>query len=237
MRGMSAVKRGIGAVALMAALAGCGSMSSVLDKYSSPAPQPASADPDAPAVADTAPRKDTLTNVILGVPKPGETEADRAFRETDMPCPDVTVRSGAGTLLLGSKGSIGEVNATDLRYQGTLVKFARECKTAGGVMTMKVGIEGRVITGPAGGPGQVDVPLRLAVVQEGPNPKTVVSKLARIAVNVTPENATVEFTHIDPDVAFPLPRPLGLIEHYIVYVGFDPTALAPQRPQAPRRKR
>jgi hypothetical protein len=234
MRVISAVKRGAGAVVLVAALAGCSSVSSMLETSSpsQPAPAGSSAAPD--SSADTAPRKDSLTNMILGTPKPGPTEADQAFKADDLPCPEVTVRSGAGTLLLGSKGSIGEVNAMDLRYQGSLVKFARECKTAAGIMTMKVGIEGRIITGPAGGPGAVEVPLRLAVVQEGPNPKTVVSKLARIPVNVN--GGTVEFTHIDPDVAFPLPRPLGALEQYVVYVGFDPTALS-QRPQAPRRKR
>ena len=236
MRGVSAMKRGVGAVALMAVLAGCGSMSGVLDKYSSPSPQSAPADAAGSATTDAPPRKDTLTNMILGVPKPGETEADRTFKADDLPCPEVTVRSGAGTLLLGSKASIGEVTATDLRYQGTLVRFARECRAAGGIMTMKVGIEGRIITGPAGGPGQVDVPLRLAVVQEGANPITVVSKFARLSVNVTPESGTVDFTHIDPEVAFPLPRPLGALEQYIVSVGFDPTAAAP-KPQAPRRKR
>ena len=237
MRGISAVKRGAGAAVLMAALAGCSSVSSMLETSSpsQPAPVDSSGAPD--SSADTAPRKDSLTNMILGTPKPGPTEADQAFKADDLPCPEVTVRSGAGTLLLGSKGSIGEVNAMDLRYQGTLVKFARECKTAGGVMTMKIGIEGRVITGPAGGPGSIEVPLRLAVVQEGANPKTVVSKLARVPVTINAD-PTVEFTHIDPDVAFPLPRPLGALEQYIVYVGFDPTALKPQRPQqTPRRKR
>jgi hypothetical protein len=123
----------------------------------------------------------------------------------------------------------------DLRYQGTLIKFARDCKTAAGVMTMKIGIEGRVIVGPAGGPGQVEVPVRLAVVQEGASPKTVLSKLARISVTIG-SDSTVDFTHIDPDVAFPLPRPLAALEQYVVYVGFDPTAVAPKKP-APRRKR
>ena len=41
----------------------------------------------------------------------------------------------------------------DLRYQATIIRTARECQVNSGVMTMKVGIEGRVITGPAGGPG------------------------------------------------------------------------------------
>ena len=52
-------------------------------------------------------------------------------------------------------------------------------------MTMKVGIEGRVITGPAGGPGKVDVPLRIAVVQEGVEPEDrSLSKFARMPVTV-----------------------------------------------------
>ncbi len=107
-------------------------------------------------------------------------------------------------------------------------------------MTMKVGIEGRVITGPAGGPGQLDVPLRLAVVQEGPEPKTVVSKLARIPVTIAPDADRVAFTHVDSDIAFPMPRPLGLIDSYVVYVGFDANASAPEKPKAkpaPSRKR
>jgi hypothetical protein len=104
---------------------------------------------------------------------------------------------------------------------------------------MKVGIEGRVVLGPAGGPGQVDVPLRLAVVQEGPQPRTIVSKLARITVNIGPGEERVTFSHVDSDIVFPLPRPLGIIDSYSVYVGFDPNAAPAQKPKpaAPRRKR
>jgi hypothetical protein len=188
-----------------------------------------------PASSDTVPPKDSLTNMLLGKPATAEGQVE-TFKQDDLPCPDVTVRPGAATLVLDRKGAAGsESTAMDLRYQGTLVKFARECKAAAGVMTMKIGIEGRVIVGPAGGPGQVDVPVRFAVVQEGASPKTVLSKLARIPVTVG-SDPTVDFTHVDPDVAFPLPRPLTALDQYVVYVGFDPTALAPQRP-APRRKR
>jgi hypothetical protein len=225
--------RGAAALAIVIAVAGCSSVSNLLDTSSAGSPPPPSS---STSTAETAPPKDSLTNMILGKPAQGPAPADAAFQRDDLPCPDVTVRAGAGTLLLGSKSSIGEVSAMDLRYQGTLVRFARECKTAAGIMTMKVGIEGRVITGPAGGPGTVDVPLRLAVVQEGPNPKTVVSKLAHVPVTVTAENGTVDFTHIDPEVAFPLPQPLGALSNYVVYVGFDPTAVAQKKPPA-RRKR
>ena len=61
---------------------------------------------------------------------------------------------------------------------------------------MKVGIEGRVITGPAGGPGTIDVPLRIAVVHDGINPKTIVSKFARVQVTVASAVDRVPFTHI-----------------------------------------
>ena len=75
--------------------------------------------------------------------------------------------------MIGNKPGEVEPAALDMRYQGTIIRTARECHVNAGVMTMKVGVEGRIITGPAGGPGTVDVPLRIAVVKEGVNPKTV----------------------------------------------------------------
>jgi hypothetical protein len=104
-------------------------------------------------------------------------------------------------------------------------------------MTMKVGVVGRVITGPAGGPGEVDVPLRLAVVEEGPQPKTVVSKLTHIKVTMPPDTPFTEFENIDPDVSFPLPKNATDMSNYVVYVGFDPAATPAQKPRPTVRKR
>jgi hypothetical protein len=150
-------------------------------------------------------------------------------------CPEVTVRFGAATLLIGSKPGQGEPNPLDVRYQGSIVRTARECHVNGPMITMKVGIEGRVITGPAGAPGVVNVPLRIAVVQEGPNPKTVASRLVRETVTMKSAVDRVTFTHIEPDLAFPVPQPPGLINQYVVYVGFDP--LGAQQHRKPVRKR
>ena len=123
--------------------------------------------------------------------------------------------------MVGSKPDGSEPSALDVRYQGTIIRTARECHVNAGVMTMKVGIEGRVITGPAGGPGTVDVPIRIAVVQEGASPKTIVSKFARVQVNLTSAVDRVTFTHVDPEIAFPMPQPVANIDTYVVYVGFD----------------
>jgi hypothetical protein len=145
-----------------------------------------------------------------------------AQASTDIDCPGIQIRSGASTLMIGNKPGEGEPSALDLRYQATITRTARECRVAAGVMTMKVGIEGRVITGPAGGPGTVDVPLRLAIVQEGVNPKTILSKFAREQVTIGGDVDRATFTHIDPEISFPMPQPAAVIDTYVVYVGFDP---------------
>jgi hypothetical protein len=155
---------------------------------------------------------------------------------TDVECPTVDVRTGAATLMIGSKPGAGEPSALDLRYQGTIVRTARECRVSAGVMTMRVGIEGRVITGPAGGPGTVDIPLRIAVVHEGINPKTIVSKLAHIEVGIAAEADRAPFTHVDPDISFPMPARTADIDSYVVYVGFDPVGAQEKKKPAPKSK-
>jgi hypothetical protein len=156
--------------------------------------------------------------------------------ETDIECPDMKVRAGASTLTIGMNPKEAEPSPLQVRYQGSITRMARECHVAGGVMSMKIGIEGRIITGPAGGPGTVDVPLRVAVVQEGVSPKTITSNFGKETVTVGGESDRVNFTHIDSNIAFPMPRPAGLIDNYVVYVGFDPLSLAPQKKAPPPRK-
>src|ERR1035437_7212699 len=66
--------------------------------------------------------------------------------------------------------------------------------------------------------------LRIAVVQEGVDPKAVASKFGHETVTVNASIDRVTFTHVESDIAFPLPQPLGLIDAYVVYVGFDPVS-------------
>jgi hypothetical protein len=153
----------------------------------------------------------------------------------DIECPGVSVRTGAATLMVGSKPG-EEPSALDLRYQATIVRTARECHVNSGIMTMKVGVEGRVITGPAGGAGTVDVPIRLAVVQEGVNPKTILSRFATVQVVVAGAVDRVPFVHVDPEISFPLPQPVSNIDAYVVYVGFDPAGAQQERRKKPASK-
>lgn len=162
-------------------------------------------------------------------PAGGNTPASPA---AEIECPGVSVRHGAATLAITAPGT--ETGPMTTRYQVSIGQTARECAALGGVMTMKVGIEGRVLLGPAGGPGQVDIPLRMAVVQEGPNPKTVVSKFYKLAVAIPPGQTSVPFVHVEQDLTFPTPRPADF-DAYIVYVGFDPASLN-TKPERPAKK-
>jgi hypothetical protein len=156
--------------------------------------------------------------------------------DTDINCPGVQIRNGASTLIIGSKPGDAEPAALDVRYQGSIVRTARECHVNSGMMTMKVGIEGRVITGPAGGAGAVNVPMRIAVVQEGVNPKTIVSKFGQETVTISGDVDRVTFTHIEPDITFPLPQPAGDLDAYVVYIGFDPLGAKPEKKPPAKRK-
>jgi hypothetical protein len=156
--------------------------------------------------------------------------------DTDYDCPEVKIRTGAATLMVGSKQGEGEPGALDVRYQGSILRTARECHLNAGVMIMKVGVEGRIITGPAGGSGSVDIPIRLAVVQEGLTPKVITSKFGRETATVTGTVDRVNFTHIEDDLSFPLPSPISDISSYVVYVGFDPQSDKPEPKKPPAHK-
>jgi hypothetical protein len=136
----------------------------------------------------------------------------------DVECPGVDIRTGASTMNIAAKTT--DATAGDLRYQLSFGQTARECAVHGATMVIKVGVQGRVILGPMGDPGQVEVPLRYAVVREGPQPKTVVTKFKRISVTVAPGQTHVQFVDIEEGLGFPMPSRSEL-DAYVVYVGFD----------------
>ena len=113
----------------------------------------------------------------------------------DVECPGVDIRTGASTMNIAAKTA--DATAGDLRYQLSFGQTARECAVQGASLIVKVGVQGRVILGPMGGPGQVEVPLRYAVVREGPQPKTVATKFKRIAVTIGPGQTHVQFVDIE----------------------------------------
>lgn len=164
--------------------------------------------------------------------KPAAGTQPEATGETDLTCPPVTVRAGASTYKVGAPGK--EAVGNDLRFQATITKIARECTINGGEITAKIGVQGRVIAGPAGAPPSVQVPVRVAVVQVGIGEKVIATKAYQTTVSMT-EDASVPFVLVAEDLVYP--APLGAAaDSYVFYVGFDPQSLKPEPKARPKKK-
>jgi len=162
--------------------------------------------------------------------QPEKTAAD-APSDSNIDCPSVEIRQGASTYA----NNDGDQSALTLRMQASFGQTARECHVNAGMLSIKVGIQGRIILGPAGAPGDFTVPLRYALVQEGLQPKTIWTKFYEVPVNVPQGSTNVPFTHIQEDIVVPLPKPAEL-EAYVIYVGFDPAGLSAATPKKPKPK-
>lgn len=148
-------------------------------------------------------------------------------------CPPVTVRAGASTYAVAAPGK--QPVGNDVRFQATITRMARECVANGGEITARVGIQGRVIAGPAGAPASVEIPLRIAVVQGGVGEKVIASKAYRTTVEMS-EDGSVPFSFVAEDMAYPVP-PGSTGDSYLLYVGFDPQALTPEPKPKVKKKR
>lgn len=163
----------------------------------------------------------------------GTTNAAAPVTEFDPAnCPPVDIRQGASTFTVNTAAKNPAESA--LRYQGTFSQTARSCSRSGATMTIKLGVQGRIILGPGGGPGEVDVPVRFALVEEGIQPKTVWTKFYRVPVTIGEGQASVAFTHIEEDLTVPMPGKDAL-DAYVLYIGFDPLSLSREKPKAPPR--
>jgi len=153
--------------------------------------------------------------------------------KTDLTCPQVSIRAGASTFAVAAPGK--QAIGNDVRYQATITKMARECVKVGDSITARIGIQGRVIAGPAGAPSTVEVPLRIAVVQGGVGEKVIATKAYRTTVNLA-EDESAPFSLVAEDLVFPVPAP-NVADNYIFYVGFDPQLVAGDRPKPAKKKK
>ncbi len=195
--------------------------------------------PPPPAPATPPANNTSFTNRVkgwfVGDPNDSLKTAPNANQASiDFNCPGVDYRQGAATYnITDSKSS--ENAALNVKYLASFVKTARECDVRGDNVTIKVGVQGRVVVGPAGSPGTVTIPLRYALVKEGIEPQVLWTKFFPINVTIPSTNLNVPFTHIEEEMTVPIP-PAEQLAAYVVYIGFDPESLkAAEKPKpAPR---
>jgi hypothetical protein len=160
----------------------------------------------------------------------GEKPPDPAINE--LSCPPVSIRAGASTFAVGLPGK--PATGSDLRYQGTITRTGRDCTRVGDQINARIGIQGRVIAGPAGNPPTVEIPLRVAVVQSGVNERTIATKVYRTTVSMA-DASNVPFSLVAEDLSYPVP-PGATGDSYVFYIGFDPQALTPEPKPGKRKK-
>ncbi len=154
-------------------------------------------------------------SLVAGGPDPkAEQEGLEKFAVVAV-CPDVQVRDGTQMLAVFEKGKEGDYSA--IRFQGSIRKFARECRTdASGTTTIKVGVAGRLLAGPNGATGAATLPLRVVLVRNGD--EVLYSKLYPLNVTIAPGTAAADWDLVAPDVIVPGDKSQG---NFVIYVGFD----------------
>ncbi|WP_423068799.1 hypothetical protein [Devosia sp. CN2-171] len=141
-----------------------------------------------------------------------QTGTNNALPAIATECPPIKVKPGSEALFYYGKGKVG--NARDLNYQAIIDKQSRNCVVSNGLITVKMGMVGRLLLGPAGNQTNVNVPVRFTVERDG---VALFSEKYEIPVTITPPNQSEEFVKVVENVAVPYTGG----EQIVFYVGFD----------------
>ena len=116
--------------------------------------------------------------------------------EGELYCPQVIIADGGAAVR-----SQGGSDSGSLRHQISILTVARECTpTGGGGFTVKVGVEGRVLLGPAGRPGSYGATLTTQVLRG----TTVVARRAsRVGGSVASGQGGTDFSHVEQGISVP----------------------------------
>jgi len=204
------------ALALTLCAAGLLSACSTLDNFM----------PGAHSVRDTVPANDA---------KASDTEKPVALPLTsdELQCPPIEIDEGGAAARVG-----GPDNAT-VRYQFAISQTARECAPVStNQFTLKVGVSGRLLIGPAGKPGTYSAPLRVTVHDENAK-KDAFTKVYKVEASV-PDAGDAPFNLVTEPIVLPMTR-TELADDYTLTVGFDNGKAAaptpkPKKPQPKPKK-
>ncbi|MDP3256297.1 MAG: hypothetical protein Q8S58_08040 [Bosea sp. (in: a-proteobacteria)] len=134
-------------------------------------------------------------------------------------CPEVIIADGGAAVRAQSGQDSGS-----LRHQISILNVARECTPTGnGGFRLKVGVEGRVLLGPAGGPGNYGATLTTLVTR---GTTQLARRTARVGGTVGAGQGGTDFSHVEDGIVVPAGR--GEVE-IIVSLGTGPAAVARSR--------
>ena len=160
--------------------------------------------------------------------KPPPISPTSALGELAVDCPTVGVTEGQAAYRSGG------ADGSSVRYQFSFGELARECTAIDGKVTIRVGVSGYVLSGPAGGPGNYSVPVSV-VVKSQDSEKVVASRVVRVSAAIKPGEAQAAFSFVADPIVVPYLRPEA-DQDYEIFVGFDPRGGAAEKPVRSSRK-
>ncbi len=147
-------------------------------------------------------------------------------------CPEITVLDGTGAQRVMAGGAAGNAG---LKHQFSISDVARECQVSGNQMVLKVGVEGKVLLGPAGTPGTFDVPLRVAIVDRI-SEKPLLSKLYRVSASIPAGRTGTNYSLVADSLVVPFAAG-RTAQDYSIKIGIDTAGRGGDVASKPTRRR
>lgn len=131
--------------------------------------------------------------------------------EANFICPQVIISDGGAAIRAQSGQDSGS-----LRSQVSINTVARECTPIGkdGAFNLKVGVEGRILIGPAGSPGNYGATLYTQVMR---NNQVLARRSARVGGVIPSGQTGADFSHVESNIS--VPAGSGEVE---IIVGLNP---------------
>ncbi|TCD13485.1 hypothetical protein [Oricola cellulosilytica] len=142
----------------------------------------------------------------------GDPDAELTADDLRAYCPRPVLREGTAILRTFTRGN--ENNPDEIIYQATITDVTRTCRYRDGLLYMSVVAAGRVVNGPKGTTGNLELPVRVAISHGEDLPY---SRLGKINVPISPGGGATQFIYKDEQVSVPAPTEPSLQ----VFVGFD----------------
>ena len=147
-------------------------------------------------------------------------------------CPEITVLDGTGAQRVMANSAAGNAG---LKHQFSISDVGRECKLSGNQMVLKVGVEGRVLLGPAGSPGTFDVPVRVAIVDRVIE-RPLLSKIYRVAASIPTGQTATSYSLVADSLMVPF-APGRTAQDYSIKIGIDASGRGGEVASKPSRKK
>ena len=131
----------------------------------------------------------------------------------ELGCPAASILDGTAAYRSGETE-----RARGVSYQAAINDLARECRQEGDVLRIKVGVQGRVLLGDLGNPGNFTIPVRIAVRSNG---QTISTRLVTVPVSIPPGETQAPFVMIDDATSVQI-TPTDPADQYSILIGLDP---------------